>query len=126
MTEPDASRDASPSEAPEAPVPASMTQWGRRVALGYLAVCALVLIAMVVEAMTGESRNAGMFAAFLTVPWSMLLAGLAPQLPSDGPFAVVLAARMVPLALLMLLNAAIVAGIAARSERDLSANRPKS
>lgn len=117
MTEPDATRDGTSTAAP------SMTLWGRRVALGYLGVCAIVLVAMVIEALNGESRNAGMFAAFLTVPWSMLLAGLAPQLPSDGPFVVVLAARMVPLALLMLLNAAIVAGIAARSERDLTAGR---
>ena len=118
MTEPSPTRD-------ESTPPPSMTVWGRRVALGYLAVCAIVLVAMVVEAVTGTSRNAGMFAAFLTVPWSMLLAGLAPQLPHEGPFLVVLAARMVPLALLMLLNAAIVAGIAARSERDLSGSRRK-
>lgn len=123
MTEPDAPRDE--AREPEVPAPPSMSQWGRRVALGYLAVCAVVLIAMVIEALNGESRNAGMFAAFLTVPWSMLWAGLAPPMPHEGSALVMLAARIAPLVAFMLLNAAIVAGIAARSERDLGASRRK-
>jgi hypothetical protein len=59
------------------------------------------------------------FAAILAAPWSMLAAKMLPPLPSDWPMAAGLAIRMGPLALFMLLNAAIVAGIAARSERDL-------
>jgi hypothetical protein len=50
----------------------------------------------------------------------MLVAGFAPPLPANLPMALGLALRMAPLALFMLLNAAIVAGIAARSERDLT------
>src|SRR5262249_25168766 len=82
------------------------------------AVGALALAAMAVETLLGHPGAASMFAAFLSVPWSMLVAGIAPPLPADLPMAVGLLARMVPLALFMLLNAAIVAGIAARSERD--------
>ncbi len=101
------------------PVP-SMTRWGRRAALIYLCVGALALAGMAVETVLGHPGTASMFAAFLSVPWSMLVAGLAPPLPANLPMALGLAARMAPLALFMLLNAAIVAGIAARSERDLT------
>lgn len=116
----------SPEPAPAAAPPASMTVWGRRAAAVYLGVCALALVAMLVETLLGRPGAGSMFAAILAVPWSMLVAGLAPPLPADWPLAAGLAARMVPLALFMLLNAAIVAGIAARSERDLkSAAAPR-
>jgi hypothetical protein len=100
-----------------------MTAWGRRAAWIYLGVSALALAGMAIETVLGHPGTASMFAAFLAVPWSMLVAGLAPPLPANLPMALGLAARMVPLALFMLLNAAIVAGIAARSERDLARGR---
>jgi hypothetical protein len=102
-----------------------MTAWGRRAALVYLAAGALALVAMAVETVLGHPGIGSMFAAFLSVPWSMLVAGLAPPLPRDWPLAAGLAVRMLPLALFMLLNAAIVAGIAARSERDLTGRGAK-
>lgn len=101
------------------PAPPSMTLWGRRAALWYLAVCALALLAMLIETVLGHAGTGTMFAAILAVPWSMLVAGMAPPLPRDWPMAAGLAVRMVPLALFMLLNAFILASIAARSERDL-------
>jgi hypothetical protein len=97
-----------------------MSRWGRRAARLYLVVCALALAAMLVETVLGHPGIGSMFAAFLAVPWSMLMAGLAPPLPHDWPLAAGLAVRMIPLALFMLLNAAIIAGIAARSARDLA------
>jgi hypothetical protein len=97
-----------------------MSRWGRRTSGGYLAICALALVAMLVETVMGHPGLGSMFAAILAVPWSMLMAGLAPPLPRDWPLAAGLAVRMIPLALFMLLNAAIIRGIAARSERDLA------
>ena len=87
--------------------------------LVYLVACALALVAMLVETLLGHPGTGSMFAAILAAPWSMLIAGFAPPLPSDWPMAAGLAVRMIPLALFMLLNAAIIRGIAARSERDL-------
>lgn len=113
---------AQSAAAPSPPAP-SMTAWGRRAAWIYLGVCALALVGMAVETVLGHAGTASMFAAFLAVPWSMLVAGFAPPLPANLPMALGLALRMVPLALFMLLNAAIVAGIAARSERDLTGVR---
>jgi hypothetical protein len=55
----------------------------------------------------------------------MLAARMAPAIPADLPMATGLGIRMGALALFMLLNAAIVAGIAARTERDLTASRGK-
>jgi hypothetical protein len=82
---------------------------------------------MLVETLLGHPGIGSMFAAILAAPWSMLMASLAPPLPRDWPMAAGLSVRMVPLALFMLLNAAIVRGIAARSERDLAArSRPSS
>ncbi len=98
----------------------SMTSWGKRAALIYLGVGALALIGMAVETVFGHPGTGAMFAAFLGVPWSMIVAGVAPPLPANLSLPAGLALRMVPLALFMLLNAAIVAGIAARSERDLT------
>jgi len=72
------------------------------------------------ETLAGHPGIASMFAAMLAAPWSMLVAGLAPPLPRDWPLVAGLAVRVVPLALFMLVNAAIVRGIAARSERDLT------
>jgi hypothetical protein len=100
-----------------------MSRWGRRASRAYLVVCALALIAMVVETVLGHPGVGSMFAAILAAPWSMLVAGFAPPLPRDWPMAAGLAVRMIPLALFMLLNAAIVRGIAARSERDLQGAR---
>ena len=102
-----------------------MTLWGRRAALWYLVVGLLALIAMLVETVTGHAGTGTMFAAILAAPWSMLVAGMAPPLPRDWPMAAGLAVRMVPLALFMLLNALIVASIAARSERDLKSGVAK-
>jgi len=75
---------------------------------------------MLVETVLGHPGAGSMIAAILAAPWSMLMAGLAPPLPRDWPMASGLAVRMIPLALFMLLNAAIIRGIAARSERDLT------
>ena len=107
------------------PAVPSMTAWGRRAALIYLGLGALALAGMAVETVLGHPGTLSMFAAFLAVPWSMLVAGFAPPLPANLPMALGLAARMAPLALFMLLNAAIVAGIAARSERDLTGRGAK-
>ena len=125
MTEPDERGDAlhaasaAPGAAAKPPMP-SMTAWGKRAALLYLCLGALSLAAMAIETMMGHPGTCAMFAAFLSVPWSMIVAGLAPPLPANLPLAAGLAVRMAPLALFMLLNAAIIAGIAARSERDLT------
>lgn len=121
MTEQRPELQAEGTTAPSAgdPAPPSMTLWGRRAALWYLAVGALALVAMLVETVLGHAGTGTMFAAILAAPWSMLVAGMAPPLPRDWPMAAGLAVRMVPLGLFMLLNALIVASIAARSERDL-------
>ena len=116
---PAATLERRPTEAPEA----RMSAWGRRAARLYLLVCAVALVAMLVETVAGRAGTGTMFAAILSAPWSMLVAGLAPSLPRDWPMPAGLAVRMLPLALFMLLNAAIVAGIAARSERDLTGGR---
>lgn len=108
---------------PAAPGAPSMTEWGRRAARIYLLAAGLALAAMLVETLLGHPGVGSMFAAILAAPWSMLVAALAPPLPGDWPLPAGLAVRMVPLALFMLLNAAIVAGIAARSERDLRLGR---
>lgn len=99
--------------------PGAATAWGRRSARIYLVVCAIALTAMLVETLLGHPGSGSIFAAILAAPWSMLAATFLPPLPADWPLAAGLAVRMVPLALFMLLNAAIIAGIAARSERDL-------
>lgn len=98
--------------------PSSMVAWGRRSARLYLIVAALALVAMLVETLLGHPGTFSIFAAILAAPWSMLAASFMPPIP-DWPMPAGLLVRMVPLALFMLLNAAIIAGIAARSERDL-------
>ena len=118
-----ASPPPSDSATPGANDAAGASRWGRRASNAYLVVCALALTAMLVETVLGHPGTGSMFAAILAAPWSMLMAGLAPPLPRDWPLAAGLAVRMVPLALFMLLNAAIVRGIAARSERDLQGAR---
>ena len=119
MTEyesPPGSRHGQAPEAPEKPT----SRWGRRAQRTYLIVCALALLAMAIETVLGHPGTGSMIAAILAAPWSMLVAGVAPPLPRNWPLAAGLAVRMVPLALFMLLNAAIIRGIAARSERDLA------
>ena len=96
-----------------------MSQWGRRTARTYLIVAGLALVAMLVETLLGHPGAGTIFAAILAAPWSVLAAKFLPELPRDWPMAAGLAIRMLPLALFMLLNAAILAGIAARSERDV-------
>ena len=114
--------DANSGEAPVGPPePLSMAAWGRRSARIYLVVAGLALIGMLVETVLGHPGTGSVFAAILAAPWSMLAASFLPPLPDDWPLPAGLAVRMVPLALFMLLNAAIIAGIAARSQRDLSA-----
>ena len=103
------------------PEPLSMAAWGRRAARIYLVVAGLALVAMLVETVLGHPGTGSILAAILAAPWSMLAASFLPPLPDDWPLPAGLAVRMVPLALFMLLNAAIIAGIAARSQRDLSA-----
>ncbi len=117
--------DSTAATAVAVPAPPSMTLWGRRAALWYLLVGALALVAMLVETVLGHPGTGTMFAAILAAPWSMLVAGMAPALPRDWPMAAGLAVRMVPLLLFMLLNALIVASIAARSERDLKGGTPR-
>ena len=117
MIEPGA--PAGPPAAPEPPAPSSMTAWGRKAARAYLVVCALALAAMLVETLLGHPGAGSILCAILAVPWSMLVSAFLPPLPSDWPLPAGLAVRMLPLALFMLLNAAIIAGIAARSERDI-------
>ena len=113
----DTSRSVAPGGPPE---PLSMAAWGRRSARIYLVVAGLALVAMLVETVLGHPGTGSIFAAILAAPWSMLAASFLPPLPDDWPLPAGLAVRMVPLALFMLLNAAIIAGIAARSQRDLS------
>jgi len=107
---------------PDASTPPAMqmSKWGGRAASIYLVACAGALVAMLVETVAGHPGIGSMFAAFLAVPWSMLMAAFAPPLPRDWPLAAGLAVRMIPLALFMLLNSVIVRGIATRSQRDLS------
>ena len=114
-------RDADSNDVTGAP-PESMAAWGRRSAKIYLVVAGLALVAMLVETVLGHPGTGSIFAAILAAPWSMLAASLLPPLPDDWPLPAGLAVRMAPLALFMLLNAAIIAGIAARSQRDLSAS----
>jgi hypothetical protein len=114
-----------PHPEPGGVTPPSMTAWGRKAARAYLVVGALALVAMLVETVLGHAGTGTMIAAILAAPWSMLVAGMAPPLPRDWPMAAGLAVRMLPLALFMLLNAAIVASIAARSERDLRGTPPQ-
>jgi hypothetical protein len=94
---------------------------GRRAARIYLVVAGLALVAMLVETVLGPSRHGQHLRGHPRAPWSMLAASFLPPLPDGWPLPAGLAVRMVPLALFMLLNAAIIAGIAARSQRDLSA-----
>jgi hypothetical protein len=108
-----------PPDDPGATPPTNMSRWGRRAALLYLGVAGLALVAMLVETVLGHPGVGSMFAAILAAPWSMLAASFLPPLPRDWPMAAGLAIRMAPLALFMLLNAAIIVGIAARSERDV-------
>ena len=122
MTDDDRDRARAASAAPAenaASAPSSMTLWGRRAARTYLIVAALALVAMLVETVLGHAGIGTMFAAILAAPWSMIAAAFLPPMPRDWPMATGLAIRMAPLALFMLLNAAIIAGIAARSERDI-------
>jgi len=104
----------------QAPEAAEVSKWPSRAAQLYLLACGLALVAMLVETVAGHPGVGSMFAAILAVPWSMLVAGFAPPLPRDWPLAAGLVVRMVPLALFMLLNSAIVRGIAARTARDLA------
>ncbi len=126
MTEPsgDAGRAAAPAAGARGAESASMTVWGRRAARAYLLVAGLALAAMLVETLLGRPGAGSTIAAVLAAPWSMLVAAFAPPLPRDWPLAAGLAVRMAPLALFMLLNAAIVAGIAARYEHDVRSGRP--
>ena len=114
----EASSDAAPSAATGS---SAVAAWGRRSARIYLVVAGLALVAMLVETVLGHPGTGSIFAAILAAPWSMLAASFLPPLPDDWPLPAGLAVRMVPLALFMLLNAAIIAGIAARSQRDLGA-----
>lgn len=115
MTEP----EAVPPSGEAAPQPSFNAAWGRKAARTYLIVCALALAAMAVETVLGHAGAATILCAIFAVPWSMLIPAFLPALPADWPMAAGLALRMGILALLMLLNAAIVAGIAARAEADL-------
>ncbi|MFM8560147.1 MAG: hypothetical protein ACKOC6_11240 [bacterium] len=99
----------------------SLGHWARGVARGYLAVCAGALAWMVVETVLGfELRAGGILCAFLSVPWSMLAANLAPALPVGDSVVAGVLLRAALIAPMMGLNAAILRGIAARSERDLA------
>jgi len=108
------------SDAPSGTQQPTASAWGRRAARIYMILGAVSLLAMLVETLAGHPGTGTMFAAILAAPWSLLVAGLAPPLPRDWPLAAGLLIRVVPLALFMLLNAAIVRGIAARTERDLT------
>ena len=106
MTEPQ------PPARPKAP-------WGRHVAAIYLLICAGSLVVMVAEGFVGRPGTIGFIAAYLSLPWSMLFARFGPELPANQSLAAGLALRAGILALFMLLNAAILAGIARRMERDV-------
>lgn len=108
-----------PSPPPESAPPSGMSPWGRKASRTYLIVAGIALVAMLIETLLGHPGAGSIFAAILAAPWSMLAASFLPPLPSDWPMAAALAIRMAPLALFMLLNAAIITGIAARSERDV-------
>lgn len=100
--------------------PRTPGRWARGVTRVYLPVCALALTWMVVETVGGfELRAGGILSAFLSVPWSMLVASFLPALPiGDSPLLGVLV-RAAILAVFMLLNVAILRGMASRSESDL-------
>lgn len=103
--------------------PSFTAAWGRKAARTYLILCAIILAAMAIETVTGHAGAASILAAIFAVPWSILVARMAPALPADLPMATGLGLRIGMLALFMLINAAIVAGIAARTERDIKAPR---
>jgi hypothetical protein len=109
--------------APDAPASSFNAAWGRKASRTYLILCAIILAAMAIETVTGHAGAASILAAIFAVPWSMLAAAFAPAIPADLPMATGLGIRMGLLALFMLLNAAIVAGIAARTERDIKGSR---
>ena len=97
-----------------------MSTRGRRAATIYLLVCAAALAWMAIETVTGHAGTGSMFAAFLSVPWSMLVASFAPALPASWPMVAGIALRVGLLAVFMLLNSAIIAGMAGRTSRDVS------
>lgn len=93
---------------------------GPRAAAIYLLVCAATLAWMTIETVRGQAGTGSMFAAFLSLPWSMLVASFAPALPANWTLAAGLALRVALLAVFMLLNAAIVAAIVGRAARDVT------
>ena len=117
---PEVSAPQTPNALTSTPGAPTISRWGRRASRVYLVVCAIALVAMLAETLTGRGGAGTMFAAVLAAPWSMLAANFLPPFPSNWPLALGLGARLVLLGLFMLLNAAIVRGMAARSERDLS------
>jgi len=89
----------------------------------YLCVCVDTLAWMAIETVRGQAGTGSMFAAFLSVPWSMLMASFAPALPAHWPLAAGLALRIGLLAVFMLLNSAIVASIMGRGAAQDVSNR---
>ena len=107
--------------APEATLaPTPPTGWGRKSSRSYLLVCALAMAWMIVEWSLGKPGGGSILSAILALPWSLLVARMAPPPPESLPLAAQFGVRAGGLALLMLLNAAIVYGIAGRFERDLA------
>src|SRR5260221_8825525 len=90
---------------------------GHWAARTYLLVCAAALAWMAIETVTGHGGTGTMFAAILSVPWSMLVANFVPPLPANWPLAAGLGLRIALLALFMLLNAAILASMVRRTTR---------
>jgi len=105
---------------PLTPTPAH-SQWGRKVATGYLVLVGVAFVLVIVELLRGSPGLGVLAVSVLTAPWSALLSSLAkflaPRLPID-------ALRVLGLALAVLsalLNARMLYGIAARAERDMRA-----
>ena len=112
---------ATPDE-PLATTPAA-SRWGRKAAGVYLAVAALAFVAVAIELVRGRP-GLGVFAvSILTAPWSALLAPLARTLQGRVPDAALRPLGLVLALLCALLNARILYGIAARTERDARESR---
>lgn len=100
-----------------APAPAG-SAWGRRTARVYLALAALSLAVALIEMVRGRPGPGSLALSVLTSPWSALLAPLARGLAASLPGAAVQALGLALAAGCAALNARILYGIAARTERD--------
>lgn len=115
----------SPLPTDESLAPAPPSRWGRMVSRTYLVIAAGAALLMVRELVANQSGLGTMALSLLTAPWSVLLAYVAQALaPALAP-GTMRVAGLVLMLLAVLLNARILAGMAARAERDVRASRSR-